>query len=273
MKSICLSQIIEVVRKASALMIPAGFEIEEKDGLANIVTSSDVAVQKFLCSRFVELLPGCSFICEEDVEVLETGNRQDLPGIGYTWIIDPIDGTANYSRGIDHCCISVALKKGDTVIMGVVYSPWREEMFSAERGVGAFLNGKPIHTSGRSFNNSVLCTALSLYRKDLSQMCSDIIMEAYPQCNDIRRFGSAAMELCTVAQGKCEMFFEVRLQPWDYSAGILILEEAGGVATNLDGAHPRFDGPDLVCAGNTPENQARLLEIIRKHIPELPYTD
>lgn len=260
-----LSDIIEVVREAAGLMVPAGFDIEQKDGLANIVTSSDLAVQNFLVEKLSSLIPGSGFICEE--EGLQQYDRE------YTWVIDPIDGTANYARGIDSCCISVALKQGDDVVMGVVYSPWRDEMYSAEKGRGAFLNGEPIRVSDRSMENSIMCCALSVYTKQFSQVCSDIVLELYPQINDVRRFGSAAMELCYTAAGKCELYFEIRLQPWDVSAGILILEEAGGKASNLDGVHPRFTGPDLVCAANNAGNHARLLEAIRRHVPSRPYDE
>lgn len=260
-----MSDIIDVVREAAGLMVPAGFDIEQKAGLANIVTSSDLAVQNFLVERLSALIPGSGFICEE--EGLQQYDRE------FTWVIDPIDGTANYARGIDSCCISVALKQGDDVVMGVVYSPWRDEMYSAEKGCGAFLNGDPIHVSDRSMENSVMCCALSVYTKQFSQVCSDIVLELYPQINDVRRFGSAAMELCYTAAGKCELYFEIRLQPWDVSAGILILEEAGGKASNLDGVHPRFTGPDLVCAANNAGNHARLLEVIRRHVPSRPYDD
>lgn len=265
MENISLSQIIDVVRNAAGFMVPAGFKVEEKDGLANIVTSSDLAVQNFLVEKLSALIPGCGFICEE--EGLQQYDRE------YTWVIDPIDGTANYARGIDSCCISVALKKDDDVVMGVVYSPWRGEMYSAEKGCGAFLNGEPIHTSDRSLANSIMCCALAVYTKQFSQACSDVVMELYPQINDVRRFGSAAMELCFTAAGKSELYFEIRLQPWDYSAGILILEEAGGKASNLDGVHPRFTGPDLVCGANNAANHAFLLEVIRKHIPVRPYEE
>lgn len=260
-----INDIISIVREASKLMVSEGFEIEQKDGFENIVTSSDVAVQEFLRSRFSELIPGCGFNCEEE--------RRHVLDKEYVWIIDPIDGTANYARGIDHCCISVALCHRGEVVAGVVYSPWRDELYHAEKGHGAFLNGKPIHTSARAFENSLICTAMSTYRKEFAPVCNDIIMEAYAACNDFRRFGSAAIELCFLACGRCELYFEFRLQPWDYAAGTLILTEAGGRISGLDGSLPRLDGPSLVCAANNAANFDRLLTIIRHHVPSIPYTD
>lgn len=260
-----LKQTIDIVRRASGLMMSRDFAIEQKCGTENIVTSSDIEVQEFLCRELAMLIPGCGFICEEE-GVMD-------PDKEFVWVIDPIDGTANYARGIDHCAISVGLRHKNEVILGVVYSPSRNEMYWAEKGKGAFCNGKKIHTSGRSFEDAILCTAMSTYRKEYADVCSDIIMEAFHQCNDVRRFGAASVELCFLAAGLCELYFEMRLQPWDYAAGMLILNEAGGVISSLDGKEPRFDGPDLVCAANDTANHARLLSIIQKHLKAIPYSD
>lgn len=260
-----LNSVTDIVRRASELMLTDVFSINEKDGCANIVTSSDLAVQDFLCGELRKLIPGSGFFCEEE-EFHE-------PDKEYVWVIDPIDGTANYSRGIDHCCISVALNHSGTIILGVVYSPARKEMYTAEKGKGAFCNGKPIHVSGRNFENSLFCTAMSTYRKEYAEICNNVIMDTYRQCNDVRRFGSAAIELCFLARGFIELYFEFRLQPWDYAAALLILTEAGGYIRNLDSFLPRLDGPDLVCAANSEDSMNRLSDIIRNHISGIPYSD
>ncbi len=267
-----IKEITDIVSRAASLMMKRDFAIEQKDGLENIVTTSDLAVQEFLCRELGLLLPGSRFLCEES---LSDAPSSDAAGENacYTWIVDPIDGTANYSRGIDHCAISVALKKDDRLEMGVVYSPARKEMYTAVRGQGAFCNGEPIHVSDRSFKNGLFCTAMSTYRKEFAGVCNDIIMETYLQCNDLRRFGAASVELCFLAAGYCELYFEMRLQPWDYAAGMLILQEAGGCISHLDGALPRLDGIDLVLAANSAVNHSRLLKIVQKHIPAMPYTD
>ena len=260
-----VQSVIDIVREASSLMCTGTFEIESKGGCENIVTTSDLAVQEFLCRRLSTILPGCGFICEEEGVC--------NPDKEYVWVIDPIDGTANFARGISDCAISVALKHGAEVLYGVIFIPWKNEMYHAVKGGGAFCNGVPVHVSSRPFRDGILCTAMSTYRKEYADTCSDIIMEAFHKCNDVRRFGSAAVELCILASGKCELYFEMRLQPWDYAAGMLILQEAGGVISSLDGSLPRFDGPDLVCAANSSESHARLLDIIRKHVPSIPYSD
>lgn len=122
---ITLEELISTVKEAAALMNTDHFDVSQKDGYSNIVTSSDVAVQDFLCERLAVLLPGSGFLCEEE-DMQDTSHD-------YTWIIDPIDGTANYSRGIDQCAICVGLKHNDSMLMGVVFLPRTNELFSAER--------------------------------------------------------------------------------------------------------------------------------------------
>lgn len=262
-----LDKITDIVRRAADLMVTDGFVVNQKEGFTNIVTSSDLAVQHFLCRELAELIPGSGFFCEEE----DLGHEGTDGGAGtmvpeYVWIIDPIDGTANYSRGIDHCCISVALSRGGEVVCGVVYSPMRYELYCAEKDHGAWCNGVPIKVSGRPFEDGILCSALCLYRKEHAQVCSDIIMETYMQCNDVRRFGAAALEICFLACGRCELYFEYRLLPWDFAAAKLILTEAGGVLTGIDGREPSLRKSGMVVAANSPVNHARLLEIVQKHI-------
>lgn len=236
-------------------MLVDSFDVSQKEGFANIVTSSDVAVQDFLKARLAELLPGSGFLCEEE-------DRHDLSH-EFTWIIDPIDGTANYSRGIRECAICVGLKHNNAMEAAVVYLPRTDELFHAERGKGAFLNGRPIHVSERPFANSIMCTALAVYHKEHAQICSDIIVETFLQCNDIRRFGAAAPELCYLAMGRCELYFEYLLSPWDFAAASLILEEAGGVLSDLSGAPLDPTAATGVLAANSRESLDRLVGIVQ----------
>lgn len=253
-----IDKIRSIVRDAASLMLTETFEISQKEGYANIVTSSDLAVQDYLREHLAVLLPGCGFLCEED-------EMHDLQH-EYTWIIDPIDGTANYSRGIRECAICVGLKHNDAMEMAVVYLPRTDEMFHAERGKGAYMNGRQIHVSQRPFADAVLCTALAVYHKEYAKVCSDIILDTFMQCNDIRRFGAAAPELCYLALGHCELYFEYTLSPWDYAAASLILEEAGGCLCDLHGNPLGPTKPSGVLAANTRENLQRLQEIVRKHL-------
>ena len=258
-----MEQVVEIVRRASSLMVREGFGVESKGSRENIVTTSDLAVQHFLTKELGALLPGSGFLCEEE-DFSDIAHR-------YIWVVDPIDGTANYARGIESCCISVALARDGEPVLAVVYSPWRGELYTAEKGRGAFCNGNPIHVSDRPFEQGLLFTALCVYRKEFSRTCSDIIYDLYMECNDVRRTGSAAVELCLVAAGKAELYFEIRLMPWDFAAASLILREAGGVVSGFDGRFPSVFRPTLVTAANTAANCGRLQECIHRHLKELPY--
>lgn len=253
-----LDSLIGVVREAAELMQTGVFDVSCKEGFANIVTSSDVAVQEFLCGRLARLLPGSGFLCEEE-DMWDTSHE-------YTWIIDPIDGTANYSRGIAQCAICVALKHDADVELGVVYLPMTGELFSARRGGGAWLNGHRLSVSGRPFADSVMCTALPVYHKEHAGVCSEIIRDVFLECNDIRRFGACAPELCYLAMGRCELYFEYRLSPWDFAAASLIVTEAGGIITGLAGERLTCMKQSGVVAGNNADNHRRLLDMVRKRL-------
>jgi len=253
-----LQQLTHIIKEASSLMSEDDFKVKQKAGYTNIVTSTDIAVQDFLKQRLTTLLPGSGFLCEEE----------DIHNLGheYTWIIDPIDGTANYSRGIDQCAICVGLKHDELMELAAVYLPRTNEMFTAERGKGAQRNGCLIHVSARPFQDAILCTALPVYHKEYSRICSDIITEAFGQINDLRRFGAAAPELCYLAMGRCELYFEYLLSPWDFAAASLILTEAGGTITNLKGESACLTEQSGILAANNSENLQALLSIVKKNI-------
>ena len=248
-----LNSLIEVVKEASLIMT-SDYEIIIKGGLPNIATSNDIAVQKFLFLKLKEILPGSGFLCEEE-------NSSHIKND--TWIIDPIDGTTNYSRGLDSCAISVALMHEADIILGVVYLPYKNELFTAIRGKGAYLNGERIKVSNRPFEDSLLCASLCAYHKEHLDFCLHVIKNAFIQCNDIRRFGSAAMELCYLAVGRCELFFEYELYPWDYAAASLILKEAGGCVSSFGGERLGYCRQTGVLAANNIRNLRRLHEIVR----------
>lgn len=257
-----LNSLINIVIEASRLMQTEDFSISQKGSVSNIVTSSDIAVQEFLCRKLSTLLPGCGFICEEE-DMRDTQHE-------YLWIIDPIDGTANYARGIRECGICVGLWHEGRMELAAVYLPRTDELFTARRGEGAFLRHphsalppQQIHVSQRPFADAIMCTALSVYRKQYARISSEIILETFLQCNDIRRFGSAASELCYLALGHCELYFEYMLSPWDFAAASLILEEAGGVLCNLEGQPLDYTKPSGVLGGNSQESLQRLVQIVK----------
>lgn len=259
-----LDEVIKIT-KSAAKFAKGDFTLEEKDSHVNFVTSSDIAVQKFLEKELVSLLPNSAFFGEEGNEAVKTAE--------YLWIVDPIDGTVNFSRGIDECAISVGLMQGEKVLLGVIYAPFKDELYYAILGGGAYFNGKPIKTSDRTFKNSLFCTALSLYKKEYADACLNIMRETYNECTDIRRFGSCALDICHLAKGECELFFEFRVFPWDYAAGFVILKEAGGVVTGLDGEHLQFDRTSPIIAANNVENHKKLLGIVKKYMRSVPYEE
>lgn len=258
-------KVIEEVKKAGELIKNADFKVSSKGDCANIVTDSDLKVQRYLYEKLKELVQDSGFYGEED-------EFKDIER-EYVWIIDPIDGTTNYSRGIPECAISVALVKNGRVVLGVVYDIFKNEVFSAVAGDGAYHNGNRINVSQRSFENGLFCTAMSLYKKEYALVCNDIIYEAYMQCNDVRRFGSCALELCYLAAGRCELYFEIRVFPWDYAAAYLILTEAGGVLRGFGGKAPDLTKPTALIGANNLENYEKLNKIVLKHLEKLPYEE
>ncbi len=259
-----LDKVIEIV-KLSAEFTKGEFTTTQKDSHVNFVTSADIAVQKFLEKELVSLLPGSAFFGEEGNESVRSAE--------YLWIVDPIDGTVNFSRGIDECAISVGLMQGEKAILGVIYAPFKDQLYYATLGGGAYFNGKPMKTSDRDFKSSLFCTALSLYKKEYADTCLEIMRETYSKCTDLRRFGSCALDICHLAKGECELFFEFRVFPWDYAAGFVILREAGGVITGLDGEHLQFDRTSPIIAANNVENHRKLLEIVKKYMKSVPYEE
>ena len=194
----------------------------------NLVTEVDNLSEDKIISIIKKHCPTHSIISEESGE-----DKQDSE---YQWIIDPIDGTVNFAHGIPICCVSIGLKKGDDLIYGSVYNPMMNELFFAEKGKGATLNGVPIHVSKKSdFSKACLVTGFPYKWPDTREhpikVFERFVMEGLP----VRRLGSAAIDLCWVACGRFDGFWEYNLSSWDVAAGYLIVEEAGGRITNFDG--------------------------------------
>ena len=260
-----LEKVTDIVRESSKIMKNKDFEVTQKTSACDIVTSADFGVQSFLYQHLSTLIPSAGFFCEEK-DLSDTEKE-------YIWVIDPIDGTTNFARGIAECAVSVALTYNKAPIIGVVYNPFQDHMFTAVKGGGAKLNGKPIHVSDRSFEKSLLCTAMCVYNKKYAPICFDIISEAYNLSNDIRRIGTCALELCYIAAGMCELYFEMRVFTWDFMAGYLILKEAGGVLYGLSGDTPPFGKPTPLVGANNTENYKKLDDIVRKYMTKIPYEE
>lgn len=241
-----LQKIESAARKAGQILLSAKDirnTVSEKEGVGNFVTAYDVKVQQFLREALLSVFPEAHFVGEE-----ETVHEDSLHGLAF--IVDPIDATANFVRGMNHSAISIALAQDGELICGVVYNPYRDELFSAQKCCGAFLNHEPIQVSSRSLSEGVFCFGTSPYDRSLRTRTLQIAGQLMERMQDLRRFGSAALDLTDIACGRAELGFECILQPWDYAAGVLILSEAGGIATQLDGSPLALDHPCSIVSGN-----------------------
>lgn len=203
-------------------------EINDKAGKANFVTEYDCKVQEIAKEMLGRILPEAEFLGEEeDTKIDETCE--------YVFIVDPIDGTTNFIKDYHVSCISIGLIKNGERYLGVVYNPYLDEMFYAIKGEGAYLNGKKIHVSKEELSNGIILFGSAPYNTELAKSSFDLAYDYFTKALDIRRSGSAAIDLCSVACGRAELYFEMILSPWDFAAGALIVEEAGGVVTTIDG--------------------------------------
>lgn len=250
-----MGRIVDIVSESGRRVASAtGFSVEDKGTRENIVTSADVENERFLKRELTSLIPGSSFVGEE-------GDESPILEEGYTWIVDPIDGTMNFSRGIPEVGISVALFKNGEPWIGVVHNPFTGRMYTSEVGRGAWMDGSPIHVSDRPLEDCLLSTAWCCYRKELAPKVFDVSESLYPRINDIRRIGTAAVELSMLAQGAIDMYFEIRLSPWDHAAALTCVRAAGGCYTGI-GGDVRFDDPSPVLAANSEENLAVLEDVV-----------
>ena len=255
-------KILDIVYKAAKIVLsaPRGCPeelIHKKGGTFNYVTEYDVAVQDFLEKEFAKLVPGARFLAEEEGE-----DKRSLGGL--TFIIDPIDGTSNFIHGLGPSAISVALFDGDEAEFGAIYLPCANEMFYAEKGGGAYLNGKPIHCSSLPLEKALSLFGTTPYMRDtMSEAVVELMHELLVRSVDVRRFGAAAPDLCYVACGRAAVFAEMLLSPWDIAAGALIVSEAGGVVSRFDGSALSYTGKCSIIAANK-ESYGDTLEICRK---------
>ena len=198
-------------------------------GRADFVTAVDVQVQEFMQKKLTTLYPQIQFMSEE---LDNSGiNREE-----YMWVLDPVDGTTNLIHDYKRSAVSLALMRGEESLLGFIYNPYAREMFHAVKGQGSFLNDEPICVSSEEeMANSLITVGTAPYYKELAKENFAIIEGLYADCVDIRRTGSAALDLADVACGRIEGYFEKRLKIWDYAAGMLIVREAGGEVCYFDG--------------------------------------
>lgn len=204
------------------------FNIESKEGRHNLVTEYDKKVEELLVEYIRSHFPEHSFLCEEQ------GARGENPE-SILWIIDPLDGTVNFAHNIPMFCTSIAATYKNEVIAGAVYQPITDELFVAEKDNGAYLNGSKISVSKTELlDHAILATGFPYNVHENPHHCIELFSKFAKMGTPLRRIGSAALDICYVASGRFDAFWEVSLHPWDFAAGKLILEEAGGRMTDFN---------------------------------------
>ena len=224
---------VKVCRKAAKILIRDFGEIENLQvslkGPGNFVTASDLKVEKILVEELQKARPTYSILSEE---VGQINNDES-----FKWIIDPIDGTSNFLHGIPHFAISIGLENDKEIICGIIYDPIKDEIFTAEKGNGAYLNNKRMRVSSRSkLKDCIICTGG--HKRDSKDR--ELALEEYKKFSSkvfipIRKFGSASLDMAYVAAGRCDGYWQRDLSYWDIAAGIILVKESGGFVTDFDG--------------------------------------
>ncbi|XP_076645724.1 inositol monophosphatase 1-like [Halictus rubicundus] len=261
----CYDFVLKLTAEAGKIIkdaIQGSKKIETKAGDWDLVTQFDKKVEEIVINSIAQKFPKHKFIGEETVSATNSlPELTDEP----TWIIDPIDGTTNFVHSFPFTCVSIALSVNKQLEIGIVYNPILEQLFTARRGRGAFLNGKPMESSKiEQLEHSLLCLEASYATIESTR---DIILgrvEAFVSvAHGIRTMGSAALTLCYVAMGAAEAYHCDNLMPWDVAAGVLIIREAGGVVIDTNGGEFNVRTPKVVAAGNQ-KLAVELVKLIKK---------
>ena len=237
-------QIEAVIREAGQMILDAHIEknnIHQKIGPANFVTDYDVKIQRFLIDRLSALYPDAGYYGEEDTE----GNKRSIEG--RVFFIDPIDGTTNFMFDYHNSCVSVGLAEDGVMIAGWVFNPYTDQFWSAERGQGAKLNGKKLVVEDKSLDAGICAFGCARYNE--GDGIFDILPTLFTRSLSIRNGGSAAIDLCRIASGSNVAYIEMLLQPYDYAAASVIIEEAGGCISQVDGSAITLDKGCSIVAG------------------------
>lgn len=238
-----------IIMEAGQIMLSAhadeARDVSEKGSTANFVTVYDIKIQEFLISEIKKAIPTAYFVAEEKE------NEESALDHEYCFIIDPIDGTANFVHDLHMSAISVGVYSYRKPLFGAVCNPYLGELFTAEHGKGAYLNGAPISVSDRPLDHAIVNMGTSPYYKEtLADRTFELAKRFFLNCSDIRRCGSAAIALSNIASGRTDVFLECILSPWDIAAGAILIEEAGGVITDMEGKPIDFSRPSPVLASN-----------------------
>jgi len=248
---------VTAARKAGTIIMqaldrPDKINISKKSD-KDFVTNIDNAAERAIIEILHIAYPTHGFLCEE------SGQEGDN---NYQWIIDPIDGTTNFIHGFPHFCISIALKHNDQIEQAVIYDPLKEDLFTATRGQGALKNNHRMRVAEcRHLNESLIATGFPFRRNIDSDPYYKTLQNVALHCVDIRRAGSAALDLAYVASGQLDGFFELALYPWDIAAGILLIKEAGGLVTDIDGSENYLKSGNIATAN--PKIMRELLPLLK----------
>lgn len=258
-RSALLNVMTAAAQKAARRMVRDFGEVENlqvsKKGPADFVSIADKKAEEVLVKELQKARPGFGFILEENgtIEGSDTSN---------TWIIDPLDGTTNFLHGIPHFAISIALMRDNDLFAGVIYNPVTDELYWAEKGQGAFLNGRRLRVSGRAhMAEGLFATGVPFLGMDKDARFLERLESVMKVSSGIRRFGSAALDLAYVAAGRYDGFWECGLQPWDMAAGIVLVREAGGFVSDIDGKRKMLDNGTVVAASD--KLHAPLLKLVK----------
>jgi myo-inositol-1(or 4)-monophosphatase len=228
-------------------------------GPADFVSSADLKSEKTLKAELSRARPGYGLLMEESGTQAGTDER-------HRWIVDPLDGTTNFLHGIPHFAISIALERDGEIVAGLIYDPTRDEMFWAEKGLGAFVNERRLRASARrNMADAVIGTGIPFRERGNHPEYLGTLEAVMGATSGVRRMGSAALDLAYVAAGRYDGFWEYGLSPWDVAAGILIIREAGGYVTDAAGGHGMLASGDVIAAND--HLHAPLSQLIRKAAP------
>jgi len=249
---------IETARDAGRLLLEKFGRITDirKKGDINLVTEADLASEALIIERIRSYYPKHSILAEESGEAVVTGGDTS-----WKWIIDPLDGTTNYAHGYPCFCVTIALEHNGEIVIGVTFDPTRDELFAAEYGQGAKLNGKPIRvSSAERLADSLVVTGFPYNFKSKPNF-ERHLTEFMLSSRGVRRDGSAAIDMAYVACGRFDGFWEEGLNPWDVAAGYLLIEEAGGRASFYDGSKYSIYTPPSVASNGLIHSQ--MLEVLK----------
>ena len=258
-----LATAIMAAREAAAIQRAErgnDLQVSTKSSAVDLVTKVDRMCEERIRRVILASHPGHAILGEETGMGVTTAGPAG-EGSAYRWIVDPLDGTVNYAHGFPFYCVSIALEVDGVVKVGVVYDGERDEMFTAVAGGGAHLNGAPIGVSGTTALSSALLATGFAYVVDKINLNLEVFARVLPQVQSVRRPGAAALDICYVACGRVDGFWELALNSWDVAAGVLIVREAGGTVTGAASAPYRLDDPVLVASNGA--LHAKLLDLLR----------